>query len=1157
MKRYLKHIIVPLFVVFATSIAYTQTTDSLSLTRTKTVYLTPNVDTIFLDDFSIVPNSFKTNLDEENYKIDETDAMFIEILNSSLTDTLKVQYRVFPFKITKEETSFKEYENAEQDSIEQIILAINQVQKPDVFDFDNLKIQGGLGRALNVGNNQNLVVNSNLNLRLSGQVGDGIEIVGVLTDSNIPFQPQGNTQQIRELDQVFLQFSKDEHQVTLGDYEYRKPTSYFLNFDKRLQGVNYSGKFNTDNDWSITTSNSGAVSRGTYARNEFLGEEGNQGPYKLFGANNESFIIILAGTEQVFIDGIQLERGLDRDFTIDYNTGEITFTSRQLITNRKRVSIEFEYSNQTYNNSLVFSETEFKKGPLSLRLNLYTQQDSKNRARLTDTTLNTRGLFTEIGDRQNDFFIDSFNPEEFNPDRIQYRIARDSLINNTVFDTIFVASRNFNEPLFGVVFTFVGENGGNYDISNEITNGRTFVFVDPQNGVPQGSFIAQIKLNPPTQQQLFSVTSAYEFSKHHSLSIETSLTNRDLNTLSTIGNDDNQGVANKLDYRKTFFFGKDSTKNNLRINADYELRNKNFRFIERYRPVEFSRNWNVRNNTDSLDEGYGNLALDYDINNKTSVGYKVSQYNQRGFYNGLNHTGSFRFSNNEYNVTGNLNFLSATQGEISSTFFRPDIELERRIGTWTIGTRARQNIRELNNTTTNLLESNSIGDEDYSFYISTADTSRIPITIKYNRHIDSTPFTNSLTELFNADELSFTGALRKSKNHNANFTFTYRDLNVVNQSLTDEDDRVSLLGKFNYSGNYLKGVVKTGFDYELGSGREPRREFTFIQVANGEGVYTHIDFNGNGLQEITEFEIAPFSDQAQFVRVFTNTNEFINVDSGRLNQWIQIEPAVQWRNEEGLKGLLARISINSTLNLQTRLFEDAPGARFNPYTFDVSREGLVSNSNRINNRIIYNKLSNKFRTSYINQVNQNKVQLLSGFEQRQLTEHRLLTDYYFENKLTLQLETSLINNEFFSENFSQKTFDFDQVLIQPRLTWVLSNEMRVGTEYSYRNSKNIESLGGQTALQNALAFDFSWNKRNEFALTARFNFDNVEYSGDPNDAVAFSILNGLQDGNNALWNLGFEKTVFTALRLNLTYDGRTLGDLRPVHTGRARITAVF
>jgi len=379
-----------------------------------------------------------------------------------------------------------------------------------------------------------------------------------------------------------------------------------------------------------------------------------------------------------------------------------------------------------------------------------------------------------------------------------------------------------------------------------------------------------------------------------------------------------------------------------------------------------------------------------------------------------------------------------------------------------------------------------------------------------------------LTDLFSADEFSFIGSLRKIKNHTANFTFTYRDLEVVNNTLTDDEDRVSLLGKFNYSGNFLDGVLKTGFDYELGSGREARREFSFVQVANGEGVYTWIDFNENGIQEITEFEIAPFSDQAEYVQVFTNTNEFINADSGRL-----------------------------------KLFENAPGARFNPYTFDVAREGLVSNSNRINNRIIYNKLSNKFRSSYIYQINQNKTQLLSGFEQRERKEHRVLTDVYFKNKLTLQLETSLLNNQFFSENFRQKTFDFDQILIQPRLTWVLSNEMRLGSEYSFRTSQNIESLGGQSAIQNAFAFDFNWNKRNEFAVTARLNFDNVDYDGTPNDAVAFSILNGLQDGNNSLWNLGFEKTVFTALRLNLTYDGRKLGDLNPVHTGRARITAVF
>ena len=222
-----------------------------------TVNIIPDLTLQWRDSLTVVPESIVLR-DTLGQRLPDTLAIAqnrLILLDSSLLNysSVRLSYRVLPFALGAVQQRLDTSE-AKQLENEGIGLAYNPYERDEtLLDFRGLNYNGNFTRGISFGNNQDLVLNSSFNLQLAGELGDGVEILAAITDENIPIQPEGNTQQLREFDRRFIQLRTGQDQLTAGDYELQRPDSYFMNYFKKLQGATFSNVTDFDNGGMLSS----------------------------------------------------------------------------------------------------------------------------------------------------------------------------------------------------------------------------------------------------------------------------------------------------------------------------------------------------------------------------------------------------------------------------------------------------------------------------------------------------------------------------------------------------------------------------------------------------------------------------------------------------------------------------------------------------------------------------------------------------------------------------------------------------------------------------------------------------------------------------------------------------------------------------------------
>ncbi len=594
-------------------------------------------DTITLDSNYIVPGSLRVksiNKEPIVYRWIENNQKLIFI--EPPTDSIIIEYQKFPFKFHKEYAHKKLSEIRKDLSrpVEAYQFSFSDKNKPDDFFSDKIFKNGSISRGITFGNNQDMSVQSNFNLQMQGKLTKDIDIAMVATDNNIPFQADGTTSQLQEFDKVYIQLSNKNNKLIIGDYQLSQPkNTYFMNFFKRLQGINFENTDSINKKLKLKTTVALALTRGKFARNVFYGKENNQGPYRLTGADGELLIVVLSGTERIYIDGKLLQRGQENDYIIDYNTAEITFTAKQLITKDKRIVAEFQYVTKSFSRSSYFIGEELNiLQNQRVYFNFYSEQDNKNR--FLQQQLNTEQIkyLSQIGDTISNAYYNSAILSEFNNTDVFYR-KKDTIVNSVLYKDIYEYSTNPDSAEYKVTFSYVGSNKGYYKQIQSSANGKVFEWIAPINGVLQGDYMPIIKLDVPQKKQMFTAGYQHTISPQNRLSAEFAYTKNDINTFSKYNKNNDDGYGIKL---LSLHNLKIITNYSLQIENEYEYVSKDFNYIQRYRSMEFQRDWNKNFFNDAIitDQHIGKTLLKI-INKSNSSSY----YGLNVFVEGSNFLG--------------------------------------------------------------------------------------------------------------------------------------------------------------------------------------------------------------------------------------------------------------------------------------------------------------------------------------------------------------------------------------------------------------------------------------------------------------------------------------------------------------------------------------
>ncbi|PEN15390.1 hypothetical protein CRI94_01675 [Longibacter salinarum] len=1047
----------------------------------------------------------------------------------------------------------------------------------DPFAGVDLQRTGSISRGVTGGTNQDAGIDSGLRLQLEGNLTDDVAVRALLTDQNTPIQPDGTTQRLDDFDRVFIELETPQAILQLGDVEVQYSETQFAGFNRKIQGATLQSA-----TWGPTLGINegrghvlGAVSRGQYRTQDIDAIDGVQGPYRLEGANGERFVVVVAGSERVYLDGQRLERGRTNDYIIDYTRSEITFTSNRIITDDRRITVEFQYRTSQFDRTLVggqssagFWADDKGRSRVSVGATYLREADGRDFSSAFNLTPADSIALADAGDST--AVRSGARRVEFDPEApfIYYQREVRSTPNGT--DTVFVAIDEAPEEgtdVFRVNFTRVGSGNGSYTRVGRQQNGILYEY----SGPGQGEYSPVQPIPRPQMKQLVDFTASIQPVGGVRLFGEWAQSLNDRNRFSPKdeANDRGQAYVTGLRLQSTTVDIGSVDLGTISASMQRRVRESSFETFDQTRAIEFNRDWNLSRSGSTPAEAL--LQAGDEMLDRAEASWQITEASDVS-----GSAGRLQFGDafDARRVEGQVSIQEAgwPRLRVSGHRVASTDRIEGTEGTWTkqqhvirqpIGVfepslRFDREVRDQQFTASGRPTDGAFAYTEWEPGL-TVDAGKLTfagriayrledetLLLKTIRAARATTGTASAQWTPDAPyDLAVQGGYRVRR-----FTEPFERVG--------ERDTESLLMKVDIGTQPWRRAVDARLFYDAKTEREPTLQEVYVRTGVDLGQFVWQDANGDGLQQVDEFVPETTPNEGAYVQSFVPSDSLASVVSIDSRLRLRLEPRQIWKSsDERWKRWLTRVESRSLVELQ----ETSRSNRLvdlyvlNP---DVLRRpgSTIDGTLRLQQELDLFPQSQTAGLDLAWTQARGLTERAAGQERSFLNAWEAATRWRIASSWTARLSSSVQTDRSLSEAFtSSRSYDIDawqlrpEVSFRPTETWQVTSAAAVG--------QKEDAVKNRSARVVRFPVEVAWARAGRFRVKVNGELSDIRLDGDAVGLAQFELTDGRGAGRSYLWGARGQYQVSGNIEASFAYDGRAPADAETIHTFRVNLTAQF